>query len=107
MIKSPTDLTEERARLRERIAGQRAALARQLAPVQGMSDASGRIFSLLTRCVAYLRDHPLTLLGAASVLAMVTPNRAWRWAQRSVFVWRSLRTAQGWATRWLTRTRRQ
>ena len=107
MSKSLAELHEERGRLRERITGQRSLLAQQFGPMQSMSDAGGRVLAWFARGAHYLQTHPLALLGALSVLALVRPSRAWRWAQRGVFVWRSWRMASAWLASWLQRWRRR
>lgn len=96
MKNSLLELHQQRGRLRERIASQRAALAQQLEPLQHASDAGQRIFSLVRSGVQYLKSHPLPVLLALSALVLLKPGRAWRWAGRGLALWRSWKVLRAW-----------
>ncbi|MDO8719794.1 MAG: YqjK family protein [Polaromonas sp.] len=106
MKNSLLELHQQRGRLRERIASQRATLAQQLVPLQNASDAGQRIVSLVRGGVQYLKSHPLPVLLALSALVLLKPRRALRWAGRGVALWRSWRALRAWVPssllgRWL------
>lgn len=44
--------------------------------------------------VRWLRAHPLVPAGAAAVLALWKPRRAWRWLARGIGLWRVWRSAR-------------
>lgn len=104
MSKTLAELHEERGRLLERIAGQRAALSRQLAPLQKASDASERLMAVLRAGLKYLQTHPLPAALAVAALVLVKPGRSLRWAGRSLMLWRSWRMLRTWVPpAWLGR----
>ena len=96
MNKRLIELHQQRGRLLERIAGQRASLARQLVPWQKASDAGHRVVVLMAGVVQYLRNHPLPVLLAVSAWVLFKPRRAWRWLWRGVGLWRSWRALRAW-----------
>lgn len=105
MPKSLTELHEQRGRLRERIAAQRSALSRQMAPVQ-------QVLALGDRAVQAGRDaadtasrHPVALAVAAAVLLAFKPRTVWRWGKRGLLLWRGSQLLSRWLPevleRWL------
>ncbi|MEO6017949.1 MAG: YqjK-like family protein [Polaromonas sp.] len=96
MDKRLAELHSERRELRHRIAVQRSSLAVQLAPLQKASSMADRAVSLLRTGMQYLRDHPVAVALAVSVLGLRKPARSWRWLQRGLFAWRSWRTLKAW-----------
>ncbi|MFC5519729.1 YqjK family protein [Polaromonas jejuensis] len=106
MSKRLTELHQQRGRLLERIAHQRAGLALQLLPLQKASDAGHRVFTLISAGLQYLKSHPLPVMLAVSALLLFKPRRAWRWLWRGVGIWRRWRALRGWLSasglsRWL------
>ncbi|SFC22380.1 YqjK-like protein [Polaromonas sp. OV174] len=106
MSKSLTELHQQRGRLLERIAYQRAELRLQLQPLQNASDAGNRVFTLISAGLQYLKTHPLPLLLAGAALVLFKPRRAWRWFWRGVGIWRSWKVLRNWLSasglsRWL------
>ncbi len=81
-----------RGRLLERIAIQRAELGRQMQPVAAALATSDRIVAGTRRGFAYLKQHPGIVVAAVALLVALKPKRAWRWAQRGFFVWRTWRS---------------
>jgi hypothetical protein len=106
MNKSLFELHQQRGRLLERIASQRATLARQLGPLQNVSDASSRVFALLRGGLEYLKSHPLPVALAVLALVLLKPRRAWRVLQGGLLLWRRWRVLRAWLpmsllSRWL------
>ncbi|MDD5324366.1 MAG: YqjK family protein [Polaromonas sp.] len=91
-----TDLYQQRGQLRERIASQRATLAWQLVPLQNASDAGSRVVAMLRRGVQTLKSNPLPVALAVLALVVLKPRRAWRWAGKGLFLWRSWRALRAW-----------
>jgi hypothetical protein len=104
MSKNLAELHEERGRLLERIAGQRANLSRQLAPLQKASDKTERLMALLRSGLNYLQTHPLPATLAVAALVLVKPGRSLRLAGRGLMLWRSWRMLRTWVPpAWLGR----
>jgi hypothetical protein len=96
MAKTLPELAQERARLTERIQAQRANLARELAPLQRVSQAGNTLSALVGEVLAYMRSRPVAtavMLGGAMLLK---PRGAWRWAKRGFLIWRGFRAVQQW-----------
>lgn len=99
MSKSLVELHVERGRLLERIASQRAALSVQLEPVQAAGDAAARALEGLRRAGAWMQANPLPAAGVLMLLVLARPRGAWRWARRSLALWRTwqaLRASTPW-----------
>jgi len=96
MSKNLTELHQQRGQLLERIASQRATLARQALPLQAAADTGSRIVALLRDGVQYLKSHPLPVALAVLALVLLKPRRALRWAGRGLFLWRSWRALRAW-----------
>jgi hypothetical protein len=96
MAKTRAELDQERARLTERIQAQRANLARELAPLQRVSNASNVLSALLAEAVAYVRQRPVAAALLVGALVLVKPKGVWRWAKRGLFIWRGWRAVQQW-----------
>ncbi len=96
MDKRLAELHRERGELLRRITAQRASLADQLAPLQKASSIADRAVGLMRSGLQYLRDHPVAIALAVSLLGLRKPARSWRWLQRGLFVWRSWRTLKAW-----------
>jgi hypothetical protein len=96
MKNSLLELHQERGRLRERIASQRATLAQQLVPLKNASDAGQRIVSLVRSAMQYLKSHPLPVLLALTTMVLLKPRRTWHWLGRGVALWRSWRVLRAW-----------
>lgn len=77
----------KRARLIERAASERAQLAQAL---QSWAQPLG----LVDRCIAAIRfviAQPPLVAGAALVLVLLRPRRAFRWARRALAIWQGYR----------------
>jgi hypothetical protein len=83
------DIGIRRGRLLERIASQRTALARQLEPVRSVLSVADRGLASLRTATDSVRQHPGLALAALTLLAIVKPRRAWRWARRGFVAWRA------------------
>lgn len=91
MKKSLVELRLERVLLTQRIAAEREAITRQLAPFQRAAETSDKVSAFVARGVAYVRQHPLTMAAAVGLLVLLKPRRSLRWAQRGFVLWRSWR----------------
>jgi len=81
------EIALKRQRLQLRCAEQRLALRRDLgefAPLFSVADT-------VQAGVAYLRQHPEWLVGAAMVLVVARPRAVWRWLQRGLVAWQVAR----------------
>ena len=96
MNKKLIELHQQRGRLQERIASQRASLAQQCAPLVRVSNTSSRIFNGLRVGVQYLQQHPLPVALSVLVLALLKPRRAWRWGKRGLYLWRKWQVLRSW-----------
>lgn len=84
------ELAVRRGALAERIAAQRQALARHALGVQRVCAGGDAV----VHGVDWLKQHPAALGAAVFAVVLTRPRRAWRWAQRGVFLWRGWRTAR-------------
>jgi hypothetical protein len=96
MAKTRAELDQERARLTERIQAQRVNLARELAPLQRVSQASNTLGALVAEALAYVRERPLAMSALVGGLLLLKPKGVWRWAKRGFFLWRGWRAVQVW-----------
>ena len=77
-------LTARRDLLVARCAQQRADIRAHLAPISSTVSAADRV-------LATVRANPLIAVGAAAVLALISPTRVWRWALRVLPIYSLLR----------------
>ena len=98
-----TDLYSQRAQLVERIHHQRAALARQLMPVQATLDTADRVVAGARSGLQFLKGHPLVMSLAVSALVVLKPQRVFRLAARGIAVWRTWRAVRPWLPKSLLR----
>ena len=96
MAKTRAELGQERARLTERIQAQRANLARDLAPLQRITQVGNTLSGLVDQAVVYVQQHPLAMSALVGGLLLLKPKGVWRWAKRGFIVWRGWRTVQQW-----------
>ena len=85
-------LAARRGALGERIATQRALLARHAAGIERFC-AGG---DALVHGVGWLKQYPAVAGIAAFALFLVRPRRAWRWLGRGFLLWRGWRSARRW-----------
>lgn len=83
------ELQLQRGRLLERIANQRAALARQSRPLTGALHVGDRVSEIARDCKRTALEHPLTLALAIGVVVVIRPRTVLRWARRGFVAWRS------------------
>lgn len=83
------ELALKRGRLIERIAGQRAALARELQPVQTVLRLTDRTLAGVCGGIRYVKRHPGAVVAAGVMLIILKPRHVWRWARRSFIAWRA------------------
>ena len=96
MTGSLVRLHEERGQLLERIAHQRATLARDLMPVHSALSKADRAVAVARSGLQYVKAHPLPVVLAVAAVAIVRPRGVWRLLGRGLVVWRTWRAVQGW-----------
>lgn len=105
MQKRLIELGEQRGRLRERIAQQRSALARDVQPLLAPLALPGRLAAALRQGRDFLVAHPYLAGSAAVGLLVLKPRWMWRWARRGLLAWRTWRSVRrlvpGVLGRWL------
>ncbi len=90
-----SELQLQRGRLLERIAGQRAALAREARPVVAVLNTTDRYLGRLRHAANYIKAHPRVTTAAVAALFFVRGGRFWQWARRGFAAWRFWRTLDG------------
>jgi hypothetical protein len=95
MQKRLIELSEQRGRLRERIAHQRIALARDLQPLLAPLSLPARLAASARRGWDFLQGHPYVAGSVAVGLLVLKPRFVLRWAQRGLFAWRAWRSVRG------------
>lgn len=87
MSASRIEVATRHGALRARIADQREALARHVAPLETALGGADKALA----GVDWLKHHPVAVVAAAAILVVTGPKRAWRWTKRGIFVWRGWR----------------
>jgi hypothetical protein len=95
MQKRLIELSEQRGRLRERIAHQRTALARDFQPLLAPLSLPARLAASARHGWDFLRGHPYVAGSAALGLLVLKPRFVLRWAQRGLLAWRAWRSVRG------------
>jgi hypothetical protein len=95
MEKRLIELHLQRGRLIERIAQQRSALARELAPFRIACDTTDLVVAAARDAARFVQRHPVGVAAFAAALVAMRPRRAWRWLKRGVFIWRGWRALHG------------
>jgi hypothetical protein len=85
------ELHLRRGRLLERIATQRASLGRDTLPVRASLYRADRLIGGVRSVADYLKQHPSVMGLAVAALFIIKRDRAWRWAKRGFFAWRTWR----------------
>ncbi len=78
-------LATRQGTLKARIEVQRRTLAEQAVPLESAL-ARGDV---VLQGVDWLKHHPVAIGAAVAAVVVARPRRAWRWAKRGFFVWRS------------------
>ncbi|MEO8546217.1 MAG: YqjK family protein [Burkholderiaceae bacterium] len=99
------ELQLQRGRLLDKIANQRAMLARQARPLTGMLHLGDRVSEIARECKRTALEHPLTLALAIGVVVVVRPRTVLRWVRRGFVAWRSWGTIRSALSRYLAPTR--
>lgn len=86
------ELHLQRGRLLERIANQRAALAREAPPVLAALHTADRIVSGVRSGAACVKRHPGIVTLVVATLVVLKPRRIWRWSRRALYAWQAWRT---------------
>jgi len=104
MSKSLIELHRQRGQLIERIAQQRATLAREVAPFKAACDSTDRVLTTVRDTISQasklVQRHPAATAGLVAALITLKPRRVLRWLGRTIVVWRSWRTLRLWLPRW-------
>lgn len=104
MSKSLVELHRQRGQLIERIAHQRATLARESAPLKAACDTTDWIMTTVRDSVCQvsglLRRHPAAAAGLVAVWVALKPRRVTRWLGRTLVAWRTWRRLRPWLSRW-------
>ena len=85
------EIHRQRGRLLERIAGQRAALSRDLQPISASLFRVDRVVGRVRSVADYIKRHPSIAALAVAGLFAIKTERAWRWTKRAFFAWRTWR----------------
>jgi hypothetical protein len=103
MSKSLIELQRQRGQLIERIGHQRAALAREAAPLKAAFDTTDWVLATvrdtLRQTSRMIQRHPAATAGLLAALIALKPRRVVRWLGRSIFVWRTWRSLRPWLSR--------
>ena len=94
MSRRPDNLLLQQGRLIERIAGQRAALRRDFAPVGAALDKADFAVAGVRSGVAYFRQHMLLTSALAGAFLIFKGKTALRWGGRAYSLWKSWRAVQ-------------
>lgn len=88
MTAESDDLQLRRGRLLERIAVQRATLARDAEPLAAALQTTDTMIARARAAADYLRQHPaFAVLGVGTLLAL-RGGGIWRWGKRGFVAWR-------------------
>jgi len=93
------ELAERRARLQQRAAGERAALAAFFERTDQAAALAERIRGLVRR----LRGQPALVAGLVAFFIALRPRRALGWLAKGWSLWRMYRGAQRWWQRFEAR----
>lgn len=86
-------LAERRAHLVSRAAEQRATLAHCVEALRAPLEMVDRGIAVL----AYVRRHPVAVIGATTLAIALSPRLAGSWLRRSWLVWRLTRALRNWS----------
>ena len=91
MNKKMLRLAERRNRLIAQAAAQRTSLAQNIEPWRvPLAQADQGLAAL-----RYLRDHPVWIVGAGVLLAVLRPVRALKWLGRGWVAWQMMKKMRG------------
>ena len=71
--------------LKARIEAQRLSLAKHAEPLETTLARGDAVL----QGVDWLKHHPVAIAAAVAAVVVARPRKAWRWAKRGFFVWRS------------------
>lgn len=97
MQKRLIELSEQRGRLRERIANQRRMLAHDIQPLLAPLSLPERLAATAKQGWGFLWGHPYLTGSIAIGLLVFKPRFVLRWAQRGLLAWRAWRSVRGMA----------
>ena len=105
-----SELQLRRGQLQERIAVQRAALVRELGPMQQPLHRADCWLARINGVGNCLKRHPGVVALGTTALLLLKTERVWQWAKRGFLAWQSWRAlrdsfwsfgarARSWATK--------
>jgi hypothetical protein len=83
------ELQQQRGRLLERSANQRATLVRQVQPMARVLHFGDRVGEVAAQCKRAALEHPVAVAVVVGAVVVLRPRTVFRWAQRGFFAWRS------------------
>lgn len=83
------ELQQQRGRLLERIASQRALLGRQSQPMTRVLHLGDRVGEMAAQCKRTALEHPVAVAVLVGAVVVLRPRTVLRWARRGFFAWRS------------------
>lgn len=87
----PPELAERRGRLRERIAAERARLARDAMPLGALLVTVDHSLAMARKGMTFVRQHPYTVGALVATAFLFKPRYIWRATQLGLIVWRTWR----------------
>lgn len=95
MNKKLARLAERRQQLILQAAEQRIALTQNLAPLR----KSIALADTGIAAVKYVKQHPVLMVGGATLLGLLRPTRLGKWLQRGLVVFEIARNLRGWLSK--------
>ena len=83
------ELQQQRGRLLERIANQRALLVTQTQPITRVLQFGDRVGEVAAQCKRTALEHPVAVAVVVGAVVLLRPRTVYRWARRGFFAWRS------------------
>lgn len=103
MRKKLAELHRKRGQLIERIAHQRATLARESAPLKTACDTTDWVLATIRNTARQVSGlaarHPAAAAGLVAALIALKPRRVVRWLGRTIVAWRAWRSIRPWLPR--------
>lgn len=95
MNKKLARLAERRQQLIVQAAEQRIALTQHIAPLR----KSIALADTGIAAVKYVKQHPVLMVGGATLLGLLRPTRLGKWLQRGLVVFEIARNLRGWLSK--------
>lgn len=92
MMQRLNELHLERGKLLERITTQRYVLINEVQPIRATLDRTDNVVAAVRSGIATVKRYPALAGVAAALVCILNARRAFRWARRGFFVWRTWRS---------------